>query len=43
MRGDHTYIFRAATQASKVTDYLLSFSRKPEEVLEPVAAETIPF
>jgi antirestriction protein ArdC len=30
MRGDRNFIFKAAKQASKVTDYLLSFVRKPE-------------
>jgi len=43
MRGDPTYIFRAASQASKVADFLLSFTRKPEEVIKPVGAEDIPF
>lgn len=42
MRGDPTYIFRAATQASKVTDFLLEFSRKPQEVIQP-EEELIPF
>ena len=36
MRGDRNYIFKAAKQASKVTDYLLNFVRKPE----PEAAAT---
>jgi antirestriction protein ArdC len=36
MRGDRNYIFRAAKQASKVTDFLLGFVRK----LEPVSAAT---
>jgi len=35
MRGDPSYIFKAATQASKVTDHLLSFVRK-EELAEAV-------
>ena len=39
MKGDSTYIFRASTQASKVADFILSFTRKPEHVLEPA----IPF
>jgi antirestriction protein ArdC len=30
LRNDRNYIFRAAKQASKVTDYLLSFVKKPE-------------
>jgi antirestriction protein ArdC len=33
--GDATFIFRAASQASKVADYLLAFARKPEEATEP--------
>ncbi len=32
MRGDHNYIFKASSQASKVADYLLSFTQQPEEV-----------
>jgi antirestriction protein ArdC len=36
MKGDASYIFKASTQASKVTDYLLWFVKKEE----PVAAET---
>ncbi len=32
MRGDHNFIFRASSQASKVADYLLSFVQQPEEV-----------
>ncbi len=32
MKNDPSYIFRACTQASKVTDYLLSFTRQPEEI-----------
>jgi antirestriction protein ArdC len=43
MRGDPTYIFRASSQVSKVGDFLLSFTRKPESVLETVGAEDIPF
>ena len=43
MRGDPTFIFRASTQASKVADFLLSFVRKREQVLEPVGADDIPF
>ena len=34
MRNDRNCVFKAAKQASKVTDYLLSFVKKPE----PVAA-----
>lgn len=29
MKGDSSYIFRAAAQSSKITDYLLSFVREP--------------
>ena len=36
MKGDRNFIFKAAKQASKVTDFLLGFVRKPE----PVAGET---
>jgi len=36
MAGDPKFIFKAAAQASKAVDYLLSFSRKPVE--EPVLA-----
>ena len=35
MKADASYIFKASTQASKVTDFLLSFVKKEE----PVAAE----
>ena len=30
MKGDRNYIFKAAKQASKATDYLLSFVKQPE-------------
>jgi antirestriction protein ArdC len=30
MRGDRNFIFQAAKQASKVTDFLLGFVKKPE-------------
>ncbi|MGO9109926.1 MAG: ArdC family protein [Thermoguttaceae bacterium] len=30
MRGDRNYIFRAAKQASRITDYLLGFVKQPE-------------
>jgi antirestriction protein ArdC len=30
LRNDRNYIFKAAKQASKVTDFLLAFARKPE-------------
>jgi antirestriction protein ArdC len=35
MRNDPRFIFIASAQASKAADYILSFSRKPEEVPEP--------
>jgi antirestriction protein ArdC len=38
MRGDVSYIFKASTQASKTTDFLLGFVRAPEAV-EPVETE----
>ena len=41
MRGDPAYIFKASTQASKVTDYLLSFVKKEEPAIEPVAQEAV--
>ena len=31
MRSDPRFIFMASAQASKAADYILSFSRKPEE------------
>ena len=33
MKGDPSYIFKASTQASKVTDFLLSLVRKEEPVV----------
>jgi antirestriction protein ArdC len=30
MKGDPSFIFRAATQASKATDYLLAFVQQPQ-------------
>lgn len=42
MRGDANYIFKASTQASKVADYLLAFTRQPEEVTAN-EGELIPF
>ena len=35
MRNDPRFIFMASAQASKATDFILSFSRKPEEAPEP--------
>jgi antirestriction protein ArdC len=32
LKDDRNYIFKAARQASKVTDYLLAFTKKPEPV-----------
>lgn len=30
MKGDSSFIFKASTQASKVTDFLLSFARNSQ-------------
>ena len=38
MRADSSFIFKASTQASKTTDFLLSFVRESEAV-EPVETE----
>jgi len=38
MKNDSNYIFKATQQASKATDYLLSFVGKTEAVLEEAAA-----
>jgi antirestriction protein ArdC len=38
MKGDRNYIFRAAKQASKVTDFLLGFVREPVEAATQGAA-----
>jgi antirestriction protein ArdC len=35
MRNDPRFIFMASAQASKATDFILNFSRKPEEVPVP--------
>jgi antirestriction protein ArdC len=35
MKGDSQFIFKAAAQASKAVDYILSFSRAPEPGPEP--------
>ena len=35
MKNDPRFIFVASAQASKAADFILSFSRKPEEVPEP--------
>lgn len=39
MQNDPKFIFRAAAQANKAVDFLLSFSRKPVETLQPVLSE----
>ena len=39
MRGDRNFVFRAAKQASKATDYLLGFVKKLEPEAVPAAAE----
>jgi antirestriction protein ArdC len=36
LRNDSRYIFRASTAANKAADYVLSFSRQPEPVLEEI-------
>ncbi len=36
MAGDSKFIFKAASQASKAVDYLLSFSRKPTDITEAI-------
>jgi len=36
MKGDPSFLFKASTQASKVTDFLLGFVRKEEETPEEV-------
>lgn len=38
MNDDPKFIFKAAAQASKAADFILSFSRTPEQVEEPVVA-----
>lgn len=38
MKGDNRFIFRAAAQASKAVDFILSFSRVPEPEPEPALA-----
>ena len=37
MANDPKFIFQASAQASKAVDYLLSFSRKPEQIEAPEA------
>jgi antirestriction protein ArdC len=32
MKGDPSYVFKASTQASKATDYLLAFVRQEQSV-----------
>ena len=34
MRSDPRFIFTASAQASKAADFILSFSRRPEEAVE---------
>ena len=38
MQNDSSFVFRAAAQASKAADFVLSFSRQPVEEEEPVLA-----
>ena len=40
MKGDASYIFQAATMASRTTDFLLTFVRKPQPAPGPVAASS---
>ena len=42
MNGDPKFIFRAAAQASKAVEFVMSFSRDRVEVVEP-AGDEIPF
>lgn len=42
MSDDPKFIFRAAAQATKAVDFILSFSRSPEPVAEPTLEE-VPF
>ena len=39
MKNDPSYVFQAAKQASKVTDFLLSFVRQPETEPKPELVE----
>ncbi len=36
MAGDSKFIFKAAAQASKAVDFLLSFSRTPADITEAI-------
>ena len=36
MAGDAKFIFKAASQASKAVDYLLTFSRTPADLTEAI-------
>jgi antirestriction protein ArdC len=42
MNDDPKFIFKAASQASKAVEFILSFSRSPETVVEPELDE-VPF
>jgi antirestriction protein ArdC len=42
MNNDSKFIFKAASQASKAVEFILSFSRSPEPVAEP-ELEDVPF
>lgn len=42
MKGDPSYIFKASRQASKVTDYLLAFTKQPEVQSVGMDAERTP-
>jgi antirestriction protein ArdC len=41
MKGDSSYVLKAAAQASKVTSYLLGFVQKEEEESIEEDAETV--
>lgn len=41
MDGDSRFIFKAAAQANKAVDHILSYSRSPESVAEPVEIEEL--
>ena len=38
MKSDSSFVFKASTQASKTTDFILSFAKQPETEPEPVEA-----
>ncbi len=42
MRNDPRFIFVGSAQASKSADFILSFSRKPDQSPEPISATSSP-